>query len=375
VGYLFAFVGIALLIVLHELGHFAAAKAVGMRVERFSLFFGKPIASVTRGETEYRIGVIPLGGYVRITGMNPYEELDPDVAHRAFLRQPAWKRITVIAAGPAVNLLVFLVLVFGLLWHQGQAHGSFSVGSIETKTPAAQQLKLGDQILSVDGRPAALSKPNDKQFDARTTAIAAVLAKHSCAPPRRLGCVATTPARVVVLREGQRKTLLIKPHFGEAGNGRRMLLGIGWNNWIEPIGPGKAASETLSTGWSATSQTVSRITGIFTSAEDRKQLSSVVGAGKITADQFVQDGFATALGTLALISLSLALINLFPFLPLDGGHIAWAVVEKIRGRPVPFRAIERASAVGFVLIAFVFIIGLSNDIGHLTGDGFGVRNR
>ncbi len=373
-GYVFAFVGIALLIVLHELGHFAAAKAVGMRVERFSLFFGKPIASVTRGETEYRIGVIPLGGYVRITGMNPYEELDPDVAHRAFLRQPAWKRITVIAAGPLVNLLVFFVLVFGLLWHQGQAHGSFSVSSIERKTPAAQQLRLGDRILSVDGHPAALTQPSDKEFDARTAAISAALAKHACEPPRRLGCVATTPARVVVLREGERKTLLIKPHYGNGGNGRRMLLGIGWDNWIQPVGPVKAASETLSTGWDATSQTVSRIAGIFTSAQDRKQLSSVVGAGEITREQFENDGFATALGTLALISLSLALINLFPFLPLDGGHIAWAIVEKIRGRAVPFRAIERASAVGFVLIAFVFIIGLSNDIGHLTGSGFGVRN-
>src|SRR5450432_2245925 len=102
--FVLAFLGFALLIILHELGHFAAAKAVGMRVERFSLFFGPAIFSRTRGETEYRIGTIPLGGFVKITGMSPYEELHPDIAHRAYLRQPAWKRVVVIAAGPAVNL-------------------------------------------------------------------------------------------------------------------------------------------------------------------------------------------------------------------------------------------------------------------------------
>ena len=74
-----------------------------------------------------------------------------------------------------------------------------------------------------------------------------------------------------------------------------------------------------------------------------------------------------------MISLSLGLINLFPFLPLDGGHIFWSVVEKIRGRPVPFRVMERASAVGFVLVIMLFFIGLTNDIGRLTGEGFNVR--
>ena len=95
-----AFAGFAVLIVLHELGHFLAAKAVGMRVERFALFFPPLLWKTQRGETEYGIGAIPLGGYVRISGMNPYEELPDDVAHRAYYRQPPWKRIVVILAGP-----------------------------------------------------------------------------------------------------------------------------------------------------------------------------------------------------------------------------------------------------------------------------------
>ena len=100
-SWVLAIVGFAVLIILHEAGHFTAAKAVGMRVERFFLFFPPKSSRVRRGETEYGIGAIPLGGFVKITGMNPEEELPPEVAPRAYYHQPVWKRIVVIAAGPA----------------------------------------------------------------------------------------------------------------------------------------------------------------------------------------------------------------------------------------------------------------------------------
>ena len=118
VSWVLAFLGFAALIILHELGHFTAAKAVGMRVERFSLFFPPLIARRRRGETEYAIGSIPLGGYVKITGMNPAEEIPPEVAHRAYFRQPVWKRIFVIGAGPAVNIALALILLtaYLLIW-------------------------------------------------------------------------------------------------------------------------------------------------------------------------------------------------------------------------------------------------------------------
>ena len=104
--WILTFVGFALLVILHELGHFTAAKLVGMRVERFSLFFPPLLGRVKRGETEYAIGSIPLGGYVKITGMNPAEEIAPEVAHRAYYRQPVWKRVVVIAAGPSIAPII-----------------------------------------------------------------------------------------------------------------------------------------------------------------------------------------------------------------------------------------------------------------------------
>jgi regulator of sigma E protease len=373
-SYVLTFVGFAALIILHELGHFVAAKAVGMRVERFSLFFGKPIFSRTRGETEYRIGIVPLGGYVKISGMSPYEELAPDVAHRAYLRQPAWKRILVITAGPFVNLLIFLILVFAVLWHQGAQNNAFSVAQIEKAAPASHQLALDDRVLSVDGIAAYAPHQSEAQFERRETRVAAAIQRHACATPRTANCIAATAVTVVVQRGGRRMTLRIRPRYEASPPPARMRLGIGWGVATTPIGAGTAARLSFSDAWTVTKATVSTLGRIFTSAKARKQLNSAVGAYEITREQLTDNGFGQALKVLALISLSLAIINLFPFLPLDGGHIAWAVAEKIRGKAVPFRLVERYSAVGFVLIIFVFLIGLSNDIGHLTGSGFGVQH-
>jgi regulator of sigma E protease len=123
--------------------------------------------------------------------------------------------------------------------------------------------------------------------------------------------------------------------------------------------------------WYVTRTTVSTVARIF-EPKERQQLHGAVGAFKVTQQVFAYSA-TQALLTLALISLSLAVVNLFPFLPLDGGHVFWALAEKVRGRRIPFSVMERASAVGFVLIILVFVIGLSNDISTLTGHGFQVR--
>jgi regulator of sigma E protease len=150
-SWLLAFVGFAILIILHELGHFTAAKAVGMRVERFALFFPPLIWRKQRGETEYAIGAVPLGGYVRISGMNPSEDLPDDVRDRAYHAQPPWKRIVVIAAGPLVNVVVAIILLFGYFALIGPREATTSVGQTEKGYPAHTQLEPGDKVISVDG--------------------------------------------------------------------------------------------------------------------------------------------------------------------------------------------------------------------------------
>jgi regulator of sigma E protease len=356
-SYVLAFLGFAALIILHEAGHFAAAKAVGMRVERFSLFFGPMIWKVRRGETEYGIGPIPLGGYVRISGMNPHEEIPPEVIHRAYYNQPVWKRIVVILAGPAVNFLIAFIIVWALFMANGQAVAIKRVAVVQRSTPAATILRPGDQIVSVDG------------VSGSTAAIREQIRTHRCAGTLSEGCVAATPATLVVRRGNTLITVRARPRY--VASDKAMELGFGFDSRQESVGPVQAASLTATGLWSVTKQTVSVIVRIF-EPQARKQLSGVVGGYTVT-----QESFATsttlALQVLALISLSLAIINLFPFLPLDGGHVFWALAEKVRGKRIPFDVMERAGVVGFVLIILLFAIGLSNDISTLTGKGFNVR--
>ncbi len=356
-SYVLAALGFAALIVLHEAGHFTAAKAVGMRVERFSLFFGPMLWSFRRGETEYGIGPIPLGGYVKITGMNPNEEIPPEVAARAYYNQPVWKRIVVILAGPAVNLLVAFAIIWALFLANGQTVTSKQVAVVQKSTPAATALHPGDAIVSVDG---VTGSPD---------ALRRELATHRCAGPQVNGCIAATPARIVVRRDGRLETFELAPRYSSADH--RPLLGFGFGEAQQPVGPIRAASLTVSGLWTVTKQTVSVVARIF-EPQARKQLNGVVGGYTVTQESFAHSA-TLALQVLALISLSLAIINLFPFLPLDGGHVFWALAEKIRGRRIPFEVMERAGVVGFALILMLFVIGLSNDISTLTGKGFNVR--
>jgi regulator of sigma E protease len=364
-----ALVGFMLLIVLHELGHFLAAKAVGMRVERFSLFFPPTLFSVRRGETEYGIGAIPLGGYVKITGMSPEElgGLEPEVARRAYYNQAPWKRIVVILAGPGVNLLI----AFGLFWAilaSGSLNGAYTleslnssihtlqasakVGAIEKGAPAEGALRPGDQILAVDGRRASV--------DSTIKAVDA----HRCAGTQVNGCRATTPVLLTIRRSGRELTLAIRPRYDKTLG--RMLIGFDFGVAAKPVGVLAAAGVAVHEMWTTTTSMLTNIGKAFTSSKVRKQLHSVVGITEI-AHESVVAGAGYALVFAGFISLILAVFNLFPFLPLDGGHILWSVAEKVRGRRVSLAAMYRFSSVGIVLLAFLVINGISNDIGRLGG--------
>jgi regulator of sigma E protease len=357
-SWLLAFLGFAALIILHELGHFAAAKAVGMRVEKFSLFFGPMLASKTRGETTYGIGPIPLGGYVKITGMNPNEEIPAEVAHRAYYRQPVWRRIVVILAGPVVNLVIAFVLLAGLFFFNGYVERTTNVGEVERGYPAAGVLKSGDKLVAVDG------ERGDQQ------ALATRIGSHTCAEePPKAGCKAAEPATITVVREGRERTFTLTPVYDARAG--RTRLGFGFQATPKDANVATAARLSVESMWDVTSATVTTIAGVF-QAEKREQIGSVVGAYEATRQSF-EFSMTRAISLLAVISLSLGVINLFPFLPLDGGHIFWAVAEKVRGKAIPFAVMERAGFIGFALVIGLFVIGLTNDIGRLTGEGFNVR--
>jgi regulator of sigma E protease len=357
------FLGFSLLIILHEAGHFVAAKATGMRVEKFFLFFGPKLVSVKRGETEYGIAAIPLGGFVKISGMNPEEHLSPEVEPRAYYRQPVWKRIVVIGAGPAVNIaLAFAIFTF--VYFVNAQQPTQSVGEVKSGSPATKVLQAGDEILAVDGMNFQIL-----DREARLAQFGAQVAAHKCPGKQVDGCVASTPVRVQIERDGRVRTVAVHPRYDrEAG---RALIGFSYATRPEDISLGTAATRAWDSVWLVATKTASVFSRIFES-EQRKEISGIVGVSDV-ANQTIDVGLYPSLLLLALVSLSLGLINLLPILPLDGGHIFWSLVEKLRGQPVSLRVIERATVVGFALVAVLMFIGLSNDLGRLGGEGFGPR--
>ena len=359
---LLAAVGFMVLIVLHEFGHFAVAKWVGMRVERFALFFPPLIWRKQVGETEYALGTIPAGGYVRISGMNPSEDLPEEVRDRAYHAQPPWKRMVVIAAGPLMNILIAFVLLFAYLAAIGPRNpekASATVDRIEEGYPAATTLEPGDRLVSVDGvtgGPIELSQ---------------AIAAHECRGEQVEGCRAATPATVVIEREGERRTLELRPVYDPEAERTRLGFSYLDDGPRETFAVGEAFTQAGDRLWFITKETV-KLPARLVDPEERKEIRGIVGSYETTR-QVILDDLADVIGIMAIISLSLAIVNLFPFLPLDGGHIFWAIVEKLRRRPVPFAVMERAGVIGFFLVIGLFFIGLSNDIDRHSGEGFEVR--
>jgi regulator of sigma E protease len=349
-----AFAGFALLIILHELGHFVAAKAVGMRVERFALFFPPLLVKKKIGETEYGIGAIPLGGYVRITGMNPAEDLPEDVRDRAYHAQPVWKRIVVVAAGPLVNFVLAFILLLCFFWLVGpRTEITDRVGEITPGMPAVGQLQVGDRILAINGKkgtPEELSR---------------TIATYSCAGgSTTTGCEADKALVVTVQRPGGAiDEVRLRPVYD--GEYDRMRVGFGYaaGGPREPVPFDEALPYTADRLVFAAGLTV-QLPAKLLDAQQRDRVSGVVGSYEKTRQTIIREPGDT-IAILALISLSLAVINLFPFLPLDGGHIFWAIVEKVRRRPVHYATMERAGAVGLLLLIPLFLLTFTNDLNSI----------
>ena len=359
------FVGFCLLIILHEAGHFVAAKATGMRVESFFLFFGPKLWSFKRGETEYGVKSIPLGGYVKINGMNPEEEMPSGEEHRAYHRQKVWKRIVVVAAGPAVNIvLAFLVLYF-VFAVGGLENVDQQVHEVRGGSAASKVLQTGDRVVAVDGNSFPGLEPSQ-----RLERFGKIVGSHKCTGGAEVdGCVARTPVTLTVDRGGAQREIEVRPRYDKAE--KRMLIGFAYGTHFESIGAAEAAERSGSAVWDVVSRTGSVFAHIFESKQ-RGEISGIVGTSDV-GHQAVEAGWRQALLLLALVSLSLGLVNLLPILPLDGGHIFWAIIEKLRGgKPVSLRVMERASIIGFALVLMLMVIGVSNDIGRITGEGFNV---
>lgn len=340
-----AIIGIAALIVIHEAGHAIAAKACGMKVVRFALFFPPVALRRSWGETEFVLGSIPLGGYVRILGQSPEDEVAEADASRSYPAQPVWKRAIVIAAGPAANIAAAIALISAILMFDGVSRVVPVVSAAGLTQPAVSVFRPGDRILSVDGvhgDPATLVRQTRS---------------HLCPGKPRKGCSARTPAQIAYVRDGRKLAARVVPRWDPTASAMR--LGFSFTLEKQTLGPLAAVRRSSSIAWNISKSSVKGFLAIAT-PEGRRQVSGIVGVSVVTEHAFSQD-LVYALELLAVISLLLAVLNLIPLLPLDGGHLFWMAVEAVRRKPVSQETLGRATAVGIVLVAGLFLIGLSND--------------
>ena len=325
----------SLLVIVHESGHFITAKLAGIKVEQFSVGFGPQLLGWQRGETLYAIRAIPLGGFVKLAGMDGSMDAGP----RSFNAHPLWQRFLVIVAGSAFNLALPVLIFFGVYTTVGAAEVQtpIQVSAVDAGTPAYNAgLETGDAIRSVNGHPI------NKFEDLRTA----------------LDAAKSTPVTVVVDRHGQLLTLTVTPKL-DPTTGTYIL---GFHPAIRSFKPAPldaAGRAVRDTGDSIVGIAV----GIYQLTTDKslggllgpRGLEGPVGIVKTTA-KAAQAGPLSLVGVIALLSLSLGLANILPIPALDGGRAAFLVLELIRGRPVDP---AREQVVHYVGLALLFgLIGL-----------------
>ncbi len=348
-----AIVGIGLLILIHESGHFLAAKAFGMKAEKFYLGFPPAAIKKKMGETEYGVGVIPLGGYVKIMGMTREEEVAEGEEDRAYFARPVWQRVITISAGPAMNVLLAAILFF-VFYYQGAPNyqPNNTIASIVKGSAAAQTgLQPGDKIISINGSSAgALAFRN------------------------MLRSMPDQKVTIIVARKGEQKTYM--PTLGRDPNDpSKGFLGIGFGQDL--VGTlnfsiGTSLKNAVLDVGSMTKEVFIAIKNLFISEQSRSQLTSPIGIVAISS-QTISLGWGVYLRVLGFISLQLAILNLLPLLPLDGGHVLFNLLEKIKGSPIRRETFERVSFIGLALFAGLFILGLVNDVQRLLGPGFSIK--
>ncbi|OFW60539.1 MAG: RIP metalloprotease RseP [Actinobacteria bacterium RBG_16_64_13] len=380
-----AIVGLGFLILAHEFGHFIVAKATGMRVEEFSLGFGPFLVSRRIGETVYGVSAVPLGGYVRVTGMHK-EEFDARVAEareleaeeqvekakrrpqdpedrlagkralsadeiaatplaKRYYAHPFWHKLVFIIAGVTMNMIVAFLLIWAVGASQGEVISSTLISEVEAGTPAAAAgIKAGDRIVSIDG------KKTDTWQDVHTE----ILTKPG------------ETVAIVVERDGAERELTATIGRQDDGTGR---LGIMSTTEVRELGVIDAFGYAGKKTGSMVALIFKGIGMMFTGAAPvtgSQGLAGPVGIIQLSSEAY-QGGYYLML--LALISINLAILNMLPLLPLDGGHVLFSIIERIRGRNVSLRVFERISLVGLAIFVLLFIVATSNDIGRLFSSG------
>jgi regulator of sigma E protease len=343
-----AVVGLGLLIVFHEFGHFLFAKLSGVGVLTFSVGFGPKLWVKKKGETEYALSAFPLGGYVKMVGEDPEEEVKAADLERSFAHKSLLKRTAIVAAGPGFNLLLAVFLLMLVFLFYGVPVLSNLVGAVEPESPAAQAgIQNGDRIVAVDGQAV-------NAWEDLSGAI-----KQSAGEPLALR----------VQRSGQEVTMTVQPRKKEVKNifgelKEDWMIGIGSQVSIEKGDPGLAIGKAFVQTYEYSKLTLIGLYKMITREVSPRNLGGPILIAQMAGQQ-AQEGIGSFLAFLAVLSINLGVLNLLPVPVLDGGHLFFFAVEAIIGRPVSLKYREKAQQVGIFLLLLLMIFAFANDIFRL----------
>jgi regulator of sigma E protease len=340
-----------LIVFVHELGHFLAAKWAGVGVERFSLGFGPKVVSKQVGETEYMISAVPLGGYVKMVGEEVGEEVEPRLQQISFSHKPVGKRFLIVFAGPSSNLLwAFIIFTLTFL--------SFGVtlpvdapriGGVQEGWPAQKAgIEAGDEVLSVSGTPVNTWEDMAKQI--------------------QLAQGKETVLSVKKKTTGQTVELSVTPELRDdpAGGAKRYAIGITPAILEKAVGVGEAFLLGAEQTWLWTKLIVGSLFKLFRGEVSAKELGGPILIAQVAGQQ-AKLGLEYLLRFAAIINVNLAVFNLLPIPVLDGGHLLFFSIEAILGRPLSMRSREMAWRVGFLVIVTLIVLVFYNDIARLVG--------
>jgi len=337
-----ALVVLGALIFIHELGHHLAAKRLGIGVAVFSLGFGRRVWGFQRGETDYRLSLIPLGGFVRLVGEDPEAGGEPPKdPQKSFYLRPVSHRMAVIAAGPLFNVLFAILLSWGL--HMGgiPVPGT-SVGGVVPGSPASEAgLKAGDHIVAISGTPVK-----------KWTELVQIVRENA---DKRL--------LLRVEREGKTLELPITP-TSKAEDGKdlgfgRIGVSLGSGTITERYGPAEALGQSLLQNYRIAQLTVVAIYAMIARVIPA-DIGGPIRISVVAAEQ-AQRGLPYLVMFTILLSVNLAILNLLPIPILDGGHIVFLLIEALRGKPLSLRVREMAMQVGTVLLIALMIFATYKD--------------
>lgn len=343
---------LGILIFVHELGHFLVAKLFGVRVDAFSLGFPPKLLHKKVGETDYRISVIPLGGYVKLFGENPNDEVPPELEPYSFSHHPLWHRFLIVLAGPTFNLLFAVVALFLVFTFAGIPYLTTEIGGVKEDSPAAYAgLQKGDTVLSVAGQ--TVHRWEDLSQKIRQSG------KH--------------PVVLKVEREGRVFEVQVTPQpmettdiFGSKASALIIGISSGDHLAVDYVSPLKALEEGAASTYRITWLTLQSIYKLIAREVPLKNLGGPILIAQVAGKQ-AEMGISYLVQFMAILSINLFLLNLLPIPVLDGGHLFFMGVEAVRGKPVAIKYREVAQGVGLMLILALMALVFYQDILRLVG--------